>query len=179
MAVQFTTPRLKIYQVPTSRIGNEDALIAAIPSLLTPNVVAHLPPYFHGIANADQAQAWLDKMRSESQLFIIESQQSARTSEANATDHDSPIIGFMFIYSEQQTAHLGYLLAEPYWGQGLARELLTHLVPWAKQQHQWHSLVGGVSTDNPASSHLLTSLGFTKQPHEANADTVFYSLLLQ
>ena len=50
-------------------------------------------------------------MLDECRLLMLQSQQQE-------------VVGLLFIYTEKHDAHIGYLLAEQYWGQGLAFELL-------------------------------------------------------
>ncbi len=88
------------------------------------------------------------------------------------------ICGFLFIHVEQNTdAHIGYLLGERYWGQGLATELLTGFIELCVKTQRWHKLIGGVDVANKASSHLLSKLGFSRQATSGDS-VVFFEYLI-
>lgn len=151
MAISFESERLRVEEItgelsPSERV----ALVERLPEILTPAVVEHLPPYFHGVS-PETAEIWLDRMLSESRLLQIRS--------------DKPeTIGFLFAYVENGTdAHIGYLFAEAYWGKGLASELLQSFIEAIAQTEPWSKLVGGVARSNVASAHLLKKLGFVEQ----------------
>ena len=56
--------------------------------------------------------------------------------------------------------HLGYVLAESAWGQGLGSELVEGFVEWCRGERQIRSLIGGVAADNLASVRILEKNGF-------------------
>ncbi|MCP5325153.1 MAG: GNAT family N-acetyltransferase [Oceanospirillaceae bacterium] len=149
MAISFKTARLDITELtdnlsPTERI----ALLKQIPAILSPRVVEQLPSYFHGIVCEKTAEIWLIRMQSESRLLQV-------------ADNNARILGFMFIYPENEfTAHIGYLLAEEYWGKGLASELLQGFIGHIRANGPWQKLIGGVAQSNIASCALLTKAGF-------------------
>lgn len=167
MKIAFNTSRLTVIEL-TPEIDQmmSARLLARIPELLTPAVVSNLPPYFHDIDSATAAQQWLDQLLSDSRLFILEHQESGL------------IIGFLFTSVETNgDVHIGYLLAEDFWGRGLATELLQELVIYGKHQPNWKTLVGGVDLHNVASRHLLLKLGFTQRP-ENDQPVLFYQFPL-
>ncbi|GLX79902.1 ferrichrome ABC transporter substrate-binding protein [Thalassotalea insulae] len=153
MKLLFSTSRLSVFELlsdtPQDDLSN---LLALVPELLTPKVVENLPPYFHGINSAADAKEWLERMMSESRLFVVKQK-----------DADA-IIGFVFAYVENDSAaHIGYLLGEAYWRQGLASELLKAFVVQVAQTESWDKLIAGVERSNQASSALLEKLGFVEQ----------------
>lgn len=94
---------------------------------------------------------WLDRMLSESRLLQIRLKESG-------------LIGFLFIHEDENCeAHIGYLLAEEYWGIGLASELLPGFLGVASSHSKWRKIVGGVDHANKASAHVLLKLGFTER----------------
>ncbi|MDN3683420.1 hypothetical protein QW180_01485 [Vibrio sinaloensis] len=69
---QFTSERLLLERLVHSVSDASKAqLIAQIPSLLEADVVENLPPYFHAIDSEPKAVRWLDRMLSESELFLV------------------------------------------------------------------------------------------------------------
>ncbi|TFH89738.1 GNAT family N-acetyltransferase [Vibrio ouci] len=162
MAMSFKSQRLTVYEVSGEfDLSNHSYLLERIPQILTPAVVVNLPPYFHGIASSEQARIWLERMLLESRLLQVE-------------NNSHKLIGFLFAYVESEnSAHIGYLLAEEYWGQGLASELLQGFVNEVVKSEPWVKLVGGVDRSNVASAKLLEKLGFVEHAVTDNG-VVFY-----
>lgn len=59
---------------------------------------------------------------------------------------------------------IGYGLAVPARGQGLATEAVAVLCAWLEQQGQVHRVVAEVEVGNEASQRLLARLGFAPEP---------------
>ncbi|MCZ4338067.1 GNAT family N-acetyltransferase [Shewanella colwelliana] len=169
MPISFDTTRLNVAEVTLDMTAcQREALLNTLPQLLTPTVVENLPPYFHGVDTKAAAQRWLSRMMSESQLLLVK-----RRSE-------DAIIGMLFIFGDDnKDAHIGYLVDEQYWRQGVASELLQGFMHHARQMGSWLRLIGGVATDNAASATLLQKLGFVKAYHcNARDDVIFYEYRL-
>ncbi len=169
MALEFKTTRLSVLERSSEIEQNElSEILERVPELLSTPVVEYLPPYFQGIKSQSDAQLWFERMVSESRLFVV-----------RHNDLDL-IIGFIFASIENDhDAHIGYLLGEAYWGQGLASELLKGFIAQANKEKKWTKLVGGMDSSNIASSRLLVKLGFAKQhePHDGS-QVVFYEYQL-
>ncbi|MDI4650588.1 MULTISPECIES: GNAT family N-acetyltransferase [Pseudoalteromonas] len=164
MALSFNTPRLNVIEINSNTAKLEKtALVNALPAILTPAVVANLPDYFQGI-DSIAAEKWLDNMLNECRLLMLQSQHQE-------------VVGLLFIYTENHDAHIGYLLAEQYWGQGLAFELLQGFINLAGTQSQWHKFIAGVDESNTPSIKLLKKLAFEKQASKENG-MLFYELNL-
>lgn len=56
---------------------------------------------------------------------------------------------------------IGYLLARPHWGQGLAREAVTRLLDLLFVEEGWRRACADTDPANEASNNLLRALGFT------------------
>ena len=105
LSQQFETERLSVAHwadtiaVPMARRN----LASQLPDLLTPDVIAHLPPFFDLTdQNIDQ---WIDARDAESDIYLIRE---------IGTD---TIIGLMFITPPlNNDIHLGYLLGQSAWG---------------------------------------------------------------
>ncbi|CAK4074680.1 GNAT family N-acetyltransferase [Vibrio sp. 16] len=163
MAIAFETQRLRVEEISGNLSPDEQSiLIKQIPTILTPPVVENLPPYFHSITSRQLAQVWLDQMLLESRLLQVKSTANE-------------LIGFLFAYveSENNAAHIGYLLCEECWGKGLASELLQSFIKEVARTESWSKLVGGVDTSNVASANLLKKLGFIERP-ENESGVIFY-----
>lgn len=164
LAFTYQTSRLSVVEVFTET--QETEILVSITELLTAKVVENLPPYFRNIHSLSDAQKWLEKMLSESRLFVV------RHTGTNT------IIGFIFVFvGNDVEAHIGYLLGESYWGKGYATELLKGLIDFIKHENKIKLLIAGVATNNIVSSKLLHKLGFVKSASENN-ETVFYEYQL-
>jgi RimJ/RimL family protein N-acetyltransferase len=149
MSLEFSTSRLAVKElIAPLATAERSRLVQVLPTILTPEVVKDLPDYFQNIHSHSDAEQWLERMLSESRLLQI-----------SYGEHS--VIGFLFVHVEADAdAYIGYLLAEPYWGQGLASELLQGFIQVASQVEGWQQLLGGVAAANVASAKLLEKLGF-------------------
>lgn len=165
MVISFNTLRLNVIEIDSNAAKSEQtALVNALPAILTPAVVANLPGYFQGIDSIAAAEKWLANMLNECRLLMMQSQQQE-------------VVGLLFIYTENHNAHIGYLLAEQYWGQGLAFELLQGFINLASTQSHWHKLIAGVDESNTPSIKLLKKLAFEEQASKENG-MLFYEFNL-
>ncbi|GLP96676.1 GNAT family N-acetyltransferase [Paraferrimonas sedimenticola] len=166
MTLSFETPRLVVLELEESlKPVEHTALIERIPEILIFDVVKDLPPYFQQINTPQQATLWLSAMLEESHLLTVSTRQGQ-------------LIGFLFVAkSTQPEAHIGYLLAKDYWGQGLASELLQGFIHTVSQQGHWQKLIGGVAKSNTASIGLLEKLGFVARPSKQE-DSLFFELVI-
>ncbi|WP_395612128.1 GNAT family N-acetyltransferase [Allosphingosinicella sp.] len=72
---------------------------------------------------------------------------------------------------------LGYWIARPYWGRGIATEAGAALIANARDSLRLPRLVAGHFTDNPASGRVLQKLGFrptgaTRARYSAGRDAI-------
>lgn len=162
---QFETDRLSVVHwaytiaVPVARRG----LFKQLLDLLTPAVIAHLPPFFDlSDQNIDQ---WIDARAAESDIYLI-----------RETGTDA-IIGLLFLTPPiNNDIHLGYLFEQSTWGQGYATELLAGLVSHVPKTGV--CLLGGVERKNPASAHVLRKTGFHVVPELSDAETEMFAIIL-
>ena len=134
-----------------------------LPDLITPDVIAHLPPFFDLTdQNIDQ---WIDASDAESDIYLI-----------RETGTDT-IIGLMFLTPPfNNDIHLGYLLGQAAWGQGYASELLAGLMLHVPKTG--FRLLGGVGRENPASAHVLLKTGFQLLPELSDTKTEMFGITL-
>jgi len=165
---QFNTQRLNVIEANTSlETLNLPAIYPSIMQILSPDVVANLPPYFGHIDTIDEARNWFNRMLEESKLFLV-----------YQADNEQ-LIGFSFVYLEDaqtkcKQAHLGYLLAQECWGKGIATELLTALLDYCKQKQFADTLIAGVDSSNLSSISLLKKLGFQQTQNKEINELFFH-----
>jgi len=138
-------------------------LVKQLPDLLTPDVIAHLPPFFDLTdQNIDQ---WIDARAAESDVYLI-----------RETGTDA-IIGLLFLTPPfNNDIHLGYLLGRSTWGQGYASELLEGLV--SNFPKTGFRLLGGVGRKIFASAHVLRKTGFHVVRELSDAETEMFAITL-
>jgi RimJ/RimL family protein N-acetyltransferase len=79
--------------------------------------------------------------------------------------------------SPDNVLELGYWVARPYWGQGIATEAGRAMLAFARDSLRLPRLVAGHFTDNPASGRVLQKLGFrptgvTRGRYSAGRDAI-------
>ena len=166
----FTTDRLAVrnWRAELADPARRMALEEALEPILTPPVLAHLPPPLQLTGSPGGVPDWVSARAAESDV--------ARIVEVATTS----LIGLLILAreieaGEPETAHLGYLFAERSWGKGYASELLSGLVAAAQQDGRPLRLVGGVGKDNPASARVLAKAGFTIDPGASTPDTDIFT----
>lgn len=71
----------------------------------------------------------------------------------------------------RRTAEIGYWLAEPFWGKGIATGAVAAIVPLAFEYFDIIRLQAGVFASNPASMRVLEKCGFVREAVHKNAVT--------
>ena len=72
---------------------------------------------------------------------------------------------------KRRTAEIGYWLAEPFWGRGIATAAVRALVPVAFETTGIVRLEAGIFSDNPASMRVLEKCGFLREAIHKKAVT--------
>ena len=188
----IASKRLVLSHCLATNIPLKQKLAANATSLLSAKVVKSLPKTWQGINTLAQAKIWLDARFKESEVFSIEIPTS------------NEIIGLVFIHgigggrsgcassscassgnesavgNRALTVHLGYLIAENYWGKGYASEVLAALVLYFSMQAQQVTLMAGVENDNFASIKVLQKCGFVicEQPSQVKQGSLFYQQIV-
>lgn len=72
---------------------------------------------------------------------------------------------------KRRTAEIGYWLAEPFWGRGIATDAVRALVPVAFDRMGMVRVEAGIHSDNPASLRVLEKCGFTREAVHKKAVT--------
>ncbi len=186
---QFSSPRLDVSACPNlAQYDAFDALARSVIGILTPNVTTSLPPGWDNVHSLEQAKSWLKDRVEECACLLVRKRE---------TDQ---VIGFIFLYSEHNdteplTLHLGYIIAEPEWGQGFASEMIQALLDWISASNREKStdkvqvskILAGVESNNRASISVLIKSGFSlchqlPEKHEQGIDDneqAFYHIVFQ
>ena len=64
---------------------------------------------------------------------------------------------------ERVTAEIGYWLGEPYWGRGIATEVVRSMTGWAIERYGLTRIFATVFVFNPASARVLERAGFIRE----------------
>ena len=157
-ACEFETARLRVEEWhgcrSTSSARQDLAHIVA--QILTEPVTRSLPEAWAGPYSVERARRWIaERDEGGTTLLVIE-----RSTQETA----GLVVLFEFESDLGVEVRLGYLLAERFWGKGLASELIAGLVRWCREQVDIHSIAGGVARDNPASKRVLEKAGFGADP---------------
>lgn len=76
-------------------------------------------------------------------------------------EQPNKLVGSFSIGIDRFKAEVGYLVARPYWGQGLMTEVLQYWVDWALSQPDIYRISALCDTDNPASGRVMEKAGMT------------------
>jgi RimJ/RimL family protein N-acetyltransferase len=166
--VDFATERLDVasWDARLSTPFGRAEMLSDLQRILTPKVTVHLPPYLHVDGSKAQVTAAMDHLRDESAVSCVVERSTGA------------LAGLLVVGQDPQATEplvfIGYLLDEPFWGKGLATELLRGLVKWTQDQGWQGWMLGGVETDNPASAAVLRKVGFTEDRARSGPDTVMF-----
>ena len=69
------------------------------------------------------------------------------------------VIGMIALRVQAYKADLGYVLARPYWGQGLVTEAAQAIMAWALAQPEIFRVWAWCDVDNPASARVMEKCG--------------------
>ena len=72
---------------------------------------------------------------------------------------DARLLGMIEIRLDGYRADLGYVLARPYWGQGIMTEAVRAVVDWAIGEPEIHRVWAVCDVDNKASARVLEKAG--------------------
>ncbi len=165
---EFETSRLRVgewHSVPL-RPGRDLAVV--VTEMLTDGTTRSLPSAWHGAYTPERAQAWIAERDEESATLLATGRESGEP------------LGLVILFElaaddqpDDLDLRLGYLLAEPAWGRGLASELIEGLVSWCRSQPSIRSIAAGVATDNVASARVLTNNGFAPVGHPDHGEQIY------
>ena len=153
--------RLRIGRKPSPPVARRN-LATQLPDLLTPDVIAHLPPFFDLTdQNIDQ---WIDARDAESDIYLI-----------RETGTDA-IIGLMFLRPHLITTFtLGIFLGNRRGGRGMQA---NYLQDWCCMSPRLVFVCLGVLARKPASAHVLRKTGFQLVPELSDTETEMFGITL-
>jgi ribosomal-protein-alanine N-acetyltransferase len=104
---------------------------------------------------------------SETQDFLQQCDQGWQDGQAfpwiirhKATDQ---VMGMIELRLDGHRANLGYVLAQPYWGQGYMTEAVQALTNWALDQPQIYRIWAVCDIENPGSARVLEKAGWLRE----------------
>jgi RimJ/RimL family protein N-acetyltransferase len=145
-----------------------DRFAADLRRILSPAVVRHLPPTMQPEQTDDAISDWMVDLVRDCDVYTV-----------RLTARDV-VVGLLILAPDAvptlpPSIHLGYLLDEAAWGQGLATELLRGVLNVARDRGPI-TFLGGVARENHASASVLRKLGFQECPGEQNEETMMFRL---
>ncbi len=164
---RFDTDRLSVRHWRGALEGAARAeLEADLAAILSPAVLAPLPPSLHWDGARESLPGWIEARAAESDVLLVTGRESGA------------LLGLMILAPDPEAPegpalHLGYLLAETAWGKGYASELVQGLVAARTGQGPLR-LIGGVERSNPASARVLVKAGFAVDPALSDPGTEIY-----
>lgn len=130
-----------------------------------------LPEQWQGEFSVKRATAWIEERDDESHTLLVTEPKSGRPV-------GLVIIADVPLHESAVDLRIGYLLAEQFWGQGLATELVAGLANWARAEPSVETITGGVDATNPSSIRVLIKNGFEKIADDARG-TLIYQLRIE
>lgn len=164
-ACAFETERLLVreWHSPSALDLPQRDLAGVVADMLTEVVTRSLPPSWQDGFSVECARRWIEERDDDGTTLLVVDRSTRQA------------VGLMILFEMDAEAaaggtevRLGYLLAEPAWGKGLASELVQGFVAWCRGQAAISSLAGGVEGDNPASRRVLEKNDF--QPAQGEAE---------
>ncbi len=143
------------------------ALERSLRAILGARVLEHLPPALQLADGAAPIADWIDARAAQGDVMLV--------SDAGSEE----LIGLLFLARRPDGAdppqiHVGYLLREEAWGEGLATELVRGLVS-ALEGRGPARLLGGVGKGNAASARVLEKAGFVRDPGLSRPDVEMFA----
>jgi RimJ/RimL family protein N-acetyltransferase len=160
---RFDTDRLLVkewHSLSGAQWDAPDHLAGIVRGLLTPEVTRSLPESWHGTYSLGRAREWIAQRDLEGSTLLVLDRACHKP------------LGLLILFEIDPgngrgvEIHLGYLLAEPAWGKGLASELIGGFVAWCRNQDV-ALVVGGVEPGNIGSRRVLEKNGFSRQARSA------------
>ena len=170
----FDTARLKVrpWRDCVDDAACLENLQAELTTILTPQVLRHLPVPLQITDAADAVAQWITDRNAESDVYTVRAQESdALLGLLILVEFPEPDAGGM-----RHMIHLGYMFAKSDWGKGYASELIDGLVHWIQVQNRPVQILGGVAKGNPASARVLQKAGFERIAEMSDNETDMFGL---
>ncbi|UTV30835.1 GNAT family N-acetyltransferase [Photobacterium atrarenae] len=151
--IAFKTKRLQAATLDRAQPGLDQELR----TLFTDSVSRYLPPDCSQLETQDDVAQWLDRRLSIGTIVRI-------------TLADQ-VAGYLFVFPEGTAQYrIGYVIAEPCWGQGLATEAMQGLINHLADTGGRTRFIAGIDPVNTASQKVLEKLGFGYDHTQAEID---------
>jgi RimJ/RimL family protein N-acetyltransferase len=141
-----------------------------VAEMLTEPVTRWLPSDWQGTYTCARAEAWIAERDADGPVLLVVHRETTQP------------LGLVLLYEEAMSdgveVRVGYLLAEPAWGQGYGGELLDGFVTWCRERGDVRSIIGGVAPENTASIRLLERQGFVLDGGAAPDGDLTYRLAI-
>ena len=159
----FKTARLEVRDW-RPRVADA-GFLAALEGVLSPEVLAPLPPPLQLCESG--VEGWARARDVEAAVYAV--------SRYEAGD----LVGLVILAYDPDEArvHLGYLLAQSFWGQGYASEIVEGVLA-ALGSVAPVEVLGGVAHDNPASARVLVKNGFVWLADLSDGETDMFAIRL-
>ena len=148
-------------------------LSEAIRPITTEKVMETLPPEWCSLDSESKRCAWVLAREKESICLAAYLKESRS------------IIGIVLLTKPEENINnsiefrLGYFIAEMFWGQGYASEIINGLCDFCEKQEEVKTITAGVSPTNPGSIKVLTKNGFQLDEEESGNEMQFYKYLIK
>jgi len=153
-ALTFATARLRVshWQADLANPAARARLEAELDKLLTPAVMAHLPPSVQRQGSPGDIPIWIAARHDHG-------------AEVATVVADNTLVGLVFAFfpdPDAEDLHIGYLFGEAAWGQGFATEMVAGLLHNLQQLGHCGTVHAGVDPKNTASVRVLEKAGFKR-----------------
>lgn len=128
-------------------------LARVVSEMLTVRTTVALPESWRGDHTVESTRVWVSDRDSDSSMLLI-------TESASHQPVGLLVLAEVPLSGPGVDLRIGYLFAERAWGQGLASELVSGLIEWARTQPRIRRLTGGADPANRASVRVLEKCGF-------------------
>lgn len=164
--ISFNSHRLKVLNWRAFKNETTD-LAKAIKPITTDAVMITLPSSWRSVDTQSSRIAWIEDREKESICLAVCHKKSEQ------------MLGLLLLTQLENSVKIddirvGYLIAEEFWGQGFASELISGFCSFIEESGLATTITGGVDPSNIGSVKVLTKNGFVKDPEESNNNIHFY-----
>lgn len=140
--------------------------------LLRPLKLEDAPAYFK-LRSSPEVMNYIQRPLAQSEAEVLEQIKEQLQSQtdgkmvvwaiADLNDQLIGVAGYWRMQLEHQRAEVGYMIDEPFHGQGLGTEALNAILAFGFQKMQLHKIEADIDPNNIASLRLLERFGFKQE----------------
>lgn len=149
----FETGRLRVGPWHGAAHRLDVNLAAVVAEMVTVRTTVALPESWQGGLSVENARGWINDRDADASMLLVAQIPSEQPV-------GMLVLGEVPLPESGVDLRIGYLFAESAWGRGLATELVSGLIDWARTQPRIRTLTGGVDPANRASVRVLERCGF-------------------